>query len=46
VHYQISAEAVQKLRVVLEEVLARKGQEMKVVNGTKETPVGEKTYGT
>jgi threonine aldolase len=46
-HYQISEEAVERLRVVLEEVLERKeGEGSKEVNGTNEKVVGKKTYGT
>ncbi len=48
VHYQISADAVQRLKGVLQDVLARKnGREARTeVNGIKEKAVGEKTYGT
>jgi threonine aldolase len=48
VHYQIREEAVERLRGLLEEVLARKKESegTREMNGTKENAIGEKTYGT
>lgn len=46
VHYQISEEAVERLRSVMEDMMALKKGGKGEVNGVKENTVGQKAYGT